>query len=107
MLGELGFEVEVADCVSSALKILDQSAPSVDFLITEIQMPGSRNGVTLANHVSFVWPHIRILVTSGVTIPPTNELPINAQFMVKPVTPSSLNAHIADLANETPVQRTA
>lgn len=97
MVTDLGFEVEEADSVAAALRFLERSGERVSFLLTDVQMPGSRNGVTLANHVSFIWPHIRILVTSGVSRPNAGELPLAAQFLAKPVTPLVLGACVAGL----------
>ena len=95
MLADLGFAVAEADCVSAALIFLQSEGEGVSLLLTDLQMPGSRNGATLANHASFVWPHIRILVTSGVKRPVAGELPYAAQFISKPLTSVALNAYVA------------
>ena len=100
MLGEFGFDVVEADCVSAALAYLQESGERVSFLLTDVQMPGSRNGVTLANHVSFIWPHIRILVTSGVSRPVAGELPVEVQFITKPVTPLALMTYVAKFPSD-------
>lgn len=99
MLEGLGFEAEQADCVSTALDFLQRRGERTSLLLTDVSMPGSRNGVTLANHVSYVWPNIRILVTSGVSHPNSGELPAEAQFITKPVTPISLAACVTDLSS--------
>ncbi|WEK04967.1 MAG: response regulator [Candidatus Devosia phytovorans] len=95
MLDDLGFEVAEADSVAAALAYLEGNGERVSFLLTDVQMPGSRNGMTLANHVTFVWPHIRILVTSGVSRPLPGQLPGRAQFMSKPVTSAALDAYVS------------
>lgn len=95
MLGDLGFDVAEADSVAAALAYLKEHGERVSFLLTDVQMPGSRNGMTLANHVTYVWPHIRILVTSGVTRPLPGQLPGRAQFMQKPLTSAALGAYVA------------
>lgn len=96
MLADLGFSIAEADCVSAALAFLQREGESVSLLLTDLQMPGSRNGATLANHASFVWPHIQILVTSGVKRPVDGELPYAAQFISKPLTSVALNAYVAN-----------
>ena len=100
MLYELGFEVAEADTVAAALAYLKDEGGRVSLLLTDVQMPGSRNGMTLANHVSYVWPHIRILVTSGVSRPLPGQLPGRAHFMPKPVTGAALDAYVARFPNE-------
>lgn len=107
MLGQLGFAVSEADCVSSALAYLQEQGDSVSVLLTDLHMPGSRNGATLANHVSYMWPHIRILVTSGMKQPVAGELPQTAQFIPKPLTAGALCAYVSGLPPDVPPQQTA
>lgn len=95
MLRDLGFDVAEAESVAAALTYLGEHGERVSFMLTDVQMPGSRNGMTLANHVTYVWPHIRILVTSGVTRPMAGQLPDKAQFMAKPLTSAALDAYVA------------
>ena len=102
MLGELGYAVNEADSVASALAFLAIAGEQVGLLVTDVQMPGTRNGMTLANHVDFMWPHIRILVVSGAVRPITGELPHSAQFVPKPVSPQALNACVSRLSPEVP-----
>lgn len=92
MLGELGYAVHEADSVASALAYLALAGEQVTLMLTDVQMPGTRNGMTLANHVDFMWPHIRIVVVSGAVRPILGELPYTAQFVSKPVSPQALNA---------------
>ena len=100
MLDVAGFEVAEADCVSVALAYLERHGDSVSMLLTDLHMPGSRNGATLANHVSFIWPHIHVLVISGAKQPVAGELPFEAQFMSKPLTPQALTAYVAKFPAE-------
>ncbi len=95
MLEGMGFDPAEAQDVSSALAYLQGNGERVSFLLTDVQMSGSRNGTTLANHVNHVWPHIRILVTSGVIQPSADELPDTAQFIRKPLTEHALQAYVA------------
>lgn len=100
MLDDLGFAVAEADCVRDALAYLELKGDSVSFLLTDLHMPGSRNGATLANHVSFIWPHIHILVTSGAKQPIAGELPYEVQFIAKPLTPHALTAYVASFPGD-------
>ena len=74
--------VETADA-ASAIEIL-QAQPDVALLFTDIDMPGSMNGIALANFVRERWPPVQILVASGMTQIDTSELPTGARFFAKP-----------------------
>ena len=54
-------------------------------LVTDIQMPGSMDGIALARHVGERWPHIKIVVISGAVTPLPGVLPPAAQFIAKPI----------------------
>lgn len=65
--------------------MLDSAAAHFVGLITDINMPGTRSGVVLANHVHCMWPHIAIVVVSASRSPMDGELPEHAAFIAKPV----------------------
>ena len=87
-----GFEVWEANNTAEALGILQQAAPSFAGLLTDIQMPGTRSGIVLANHVRTMWPHIMIIVVSGARRPMPGELPERVEFVSKPVSEVGLRA---------------
>lgn len=66
MLSELGHRITFADTVETALAALD-TAPDLDLLLTDVVMPGPRNGVDLARAASALRPDLPILLTSGYT----------------------------------------
>ena len=107
MLGELGFEVNEADSVASALTFLGLCGERVSLLLTDVQMPGTRNGMTLANHASYMWPHIRIVVVSGAVQPINGELPHTVEFLPKPVSPQALNAYVSRIPLDMPTEASA
>jgi CheY-like chemotaxis protein len=59
-----GFNTVEASDAAEALVILETGA-AIDILLTDIDMPGEADGLTLANLVRERWPHIRILVVSA------------------------------------------
>ena len=85
-----GFDAWEAGTTSEALGILDQAGDDFAGLITDVNMPGTRNGMVLANHVRAVWPHIRIIVVSGGRKPFSGELPDNTAFIAKPWRPEQI-----------------
>jgi CheY-like chemotaxis protein len=87
---QCGFEAWEAANTAEALSMLEQAADHFTCLITDINMPGTRSGVVLANHVRFMWPHIAIVVISVARRPMNGELPEHVSFLPKPVPPSKL-----------------
>ena len=88
-----GFKVvEVVDA-DEALTVLEATA-DVRALVTDVQMPGSLDGFTLARVVKQAWPHIGVVVTSGRMAPGPQELPSGALFIPKPYRPADLVAAV-------------
>lgn len=54
-------------------------------LVTDIDMPGSMDGLELARRVCDRWPNCRIIVISGRYNPDPVKLPADATFLTKPV----------------------
>jgi two-component system, response regulator PdtaR len=60
-----GFEVLEAEHAEAALIVLESHARRIHVLFTDIQMPGTMDGLALAHHASKHWPWIGLLVTSA------------------------------------------
>ena len=67
ILCEAGFRTSEACCADEALNLLKESgfAEGTAALVTDIDMPGSLDGIALASCVHEKWPRIGIVVTSG------------------------------------------
>jgi CheY-like chemotaxis protein len=83
MLEDEGFEVIEAATAPAALKILEKR-DDVTALFTDIDMPGGMNGLELAKIVHSRWPHIALVVTSGVYRVGADNLPGDGVFIGKP-----------------------
>jgi CheY-like chemotaxis protein len=83
-LGALGLTVLTADNADDALALLDARA-DVEILLTDIQMPGSMDGIRLAHRVAERRPAIRILVMSGLYATELSVLPAGSRFFPKPI----------------------
>ena len=70
--------------------ILLESRADITLLFTDINMPGSMDGLKLAHAVRDRWPPIKILVVSGQRQLQAAELPSNSCFFEKPYQASSL-----------------
>lgn len=87
---EHGYDALEAGSTSEALSMLQQAGDAFFGLITDVNMPGSRSGMVLANHVRVMWPHIRIIVVSGGRKPFAGELPDDTAFIPKPWRPEQI-----------------
>ena len=82
-LEEGGFKVFEASDADRAIKILETN-PAIRILFTDIDMPGSMDGLKLAAAVRDRWPPIRIVVASGLRKVNMDALPDNSRFFSKP-----------------------
>jgi CheY-like chemotaxis protein len=78
-----GFEALAAGTVGEAIQILERRN-DVRVVFTDIDLPGSMDGLMLARAVQDRWPPIHIFVTSGYRRPTKEELPSDARFFMKP-----------------------
>lgn len=79
---EAGFEAVEASNADEALDLLDKM-PDIRLLFTDIDMPGSMDGLRLAAAVRDRWPPVYIIVVSGKQRPSDAELP-DGIFFPKP-----------------------
>jgi two-component system, response regulator PdtaR len=99
LLEENGFSVLEAKDAAAALKVLE-SRPDVKLLFTDVQMPGSLNGMELAREVHTRWPHILLVITSGRERPTLAEIPDHGRFVAKPYSREQLLGQVNDLIHE-------
>jgi two-component sensor histidine kinase/CheY-like chemotaxis protein len=67
-----------------AIAILE-SRSDIALLFTDIQMPGSMDGLKLAHAVHTRWPAIKIILVSGQVKPSEAERPTDSRFFGKPL----------------------
>jgi CheY-like chemotaxis protein len=74
-----------------------EARADIALLFTDIDMPGSMDGLKLAHAVSNRWPPIKILVVSGQIRPKPSDLPSNSRFFAKPYRPAALVGELRTL----------
>jgi CheY-like chemotaxis protein len=62
------------------LQVLER-VRDIQFVITDISMPGSMDGLRLAAAIRERWPPIHLIVVTGFTPPNKSELPIDSLFV--------------------------
>ena len=82
-LEEHGCKVTSAFNAEEAIGILE-SRSDIEVVLTDIDMPGSMDGLKLAAAIRDRWPPIQVIVTSGKISPAA--LPERVSFLAKPYT---------------------
>jgi CheY-like chemotaxis protein len=83
VIDEAGFATLEAGNADEAIALLE-SRPDIVLLFTDINMPGSMDGLKLAHAVRHRWPPVKILVVSGQVRPRQADLPTDCHFIEKP-----------------------
>ncbi len=100
-LEEAGFKVFPAANADLAIKILETN-PAIRVLFTDIDMPGSMDGLKLAAAVRDRWPPIRIVVTSGHRKIDAGALPPEALFFSKPYSKNDVASMMRTMVGHAP-----
>jgi two-component sensor histidine kinase/CheY-like chemotaxis protein len=90
--------IEAVDA-DQAFAIL-QSRSDVDLLFTDIQMPGTMDGLKLAHAVHERWPSIKIILVSGILTPTDSERPTDSRFFGKPLEARQMIAEIQEMIGQ-------
>jgi CheY-like chemotaxis protein len=96
MIGDAGFDVIEAGNADEAIAILE-ARPDIHVVFTDIQMPGSMDGMKLARFVRGRWPPIKIVATSGFVNVGKDDLPEGSRFLPKPYRPEQIVATLCEL----------
>jgi CheY-like chemotaxis protein len=98
LVTEAGFEAIGVKNADEAIRILE-SRDDIRIVFTDVNMPGSMDGIRLAHAVRHRWPPIEIIVTSGLTLANVQELlPERGIFFPKPYTPAQVASALHRLA---------
>src|SRR5260370_9233013 len=79
-----GFTAVEAVNADEALAILEARS-DISLLFSDIQMPGSMDGLKLAHAVHERWPAIKIILVSGKVELPDADKPAHSRFFRKPM----------------------
>lgn len=89
MLRAAGFDIVEAANADEAIHLLERDS-DIQLVFTDIDMPGSMNGLKLAAAVRDRWPPVRIIATSGHFKVQAGDLPSDARFIAKPYQPAQI-----------------
>lgn len=91
---QAGFGAIAACDADEAVAILE-SRSDIVLVLTDINMPGSMDGLKLAHAVRNRWPPIKIIVVSGRDL--ASELPTDSRFFTKPYQTDAMISEIQSL----------
>ena len=94
---DAGFTVFEAGNADQAIRMLE-AHPEIALLFTDIDMPGSMDGLKLAAAVRNRWPPVKIVITSGHVQIRSEDMPVEGQFISKPYDPSKVVSTLWELA---------
>ena len=86
---DAGFVAIDAANADEAVVILEGRG-DIAMVFTDIDMPGTMDGLKLAHAVRNRWPPIKIVMVSGKTHLSESELPSNSKFFAKPYSGSAM-----------------
>jgi two-component sensor histidine kinase len=93
---DAGFASVQATNADQAISILENRS-DISVLFTDIQMPGSMDGLKLAHAVHDRWPSIKIILVSGQIKPQKGEAPTDSLFFGKPLESAKMISELQDM----------
>jgi CheY-like chemotaxis protein len=96
MVEDAGYiSVEAVDADEALAILLSRS--DIALLFTDVQMPGSMNGLQLAHVVHERWPPIKIILASGQLKLLTTDIPRDSRFFGKPLRSDQMIAEMREM----------
>lgn len=95
LVGDWGYEA--LEAVDAADAIFHLERNDIAFVITDVDMPGSMDGIALARYIARRWPPIKLIVVSGKVSLNETDLPVGARFIAKPYRDDVLLAAVQEL----------
>ncbi|HBD89710.1 MAG: two-component system response regulator [Rhodobacteraceae bacterium GWE1_64_9] len=91
-----GYEALEAQDADEAIRILE-SRDDIDLVFTDVQMPGTMDGIKLAHFIRNRWPPVQLIVASGRDILEESSLPTGSQYFSKPYNDHAITDAMARL----------
>jgi len=83
ILQQAGYEVVSATSADEATELLDDRQ-DIQLIVTDINLPGTMNGLRLAAAVKARQPAMNIIIVTGYGAPKADEIPQGSLFVPKP-----------------------
>ena len=97
-LSAKGYDVIAVANADDAIKALE-FRHDIHTIFTDIDLPGSMDGLKLAAAVRDRWPPVNIIVTTGMKAPHRDEMPTRSLFIAKPYRNAEVLAAVRSFDN--------
>ena len=94
-----GYKAFEAADAAEAIAVME-AHPEIRVVFTDIQMPGTMDGLALSHYVRKRWPPTIIIVSSGRCSPQEDEMASGARFLPKPYLPQALVSVLHDIRQQ-------
>lgn len=84
LLEETDLRVIECEDAEQAFALLSKCGEDIALIFSDVRLPGLLDGVDLAQRARTMWPHIRMVVTTGYPGDRLGALPDNVIYMPKP-----------------------
>lgn len=101
-LEDLGYKVLTSSNGKRALQVLEEN-PEINLVFSDVVMPGGINGYELAEQMVEMYPHLKILLTSGYTqkaVARNGQARFTSNLLSKPYSRQELAKRIRDMLGE-------
>ncbi|MBS1300953.1 response regulator [Loktanella sp. SALINAS62] len=98
MIEDAGFKVYDAASADAAILMMEQY-DDIGILFTDIDMPGSMDGIKLATYVRDRWPPVAIVIASGKIDYDRMLAPLDSTFFPKPYPTGQIVKTLKDIAS--------
>ncbi|ALN75687.1 response regulator [Aureimonas sp. AU20] len=96
---EAGFTAYEARNADQAIRLLERHS-DIRVLFTDVEMPGTMDGLKLARGVRDRWPPVAIIMTSGRIKVEASDMPENGLFFAKPYPPKGIIKALNEIATQ-------
>lgn len=97
-----GYEALEACDADEAIRILEQRS-DIDIVFTDIDMPGTMDGLKLSHYIRERWPPVKLIVASGADVLEESSLPAGSRFFSKPYDDVTITQEMARLLASGPL----
>lgn len=87
--------IEAIDA-DEAIRILE-SRDDIDLVFTDVQMPGTMDGLRLSHYIRDRWPPVKLIIASGDAVLAESSLPGGSRFFSKPYDDQKITETMAHL----------
>ncbi|MCF7701744.1 response regulator [Loktanella sp. M215] len=97
IITEPGFRTYEAKSADETIALMNQHT-DIGILFTDVEMPGSMDGLKLAAYIRDRWPPVVIIIASGATHIDAIDIPVGSLFFQKPYPSRMISQALQDIA---------